>query len=162
MTYGRRILPGGNSRQIMVAANLHDIQWKHGGVTIDWSTVTAATSDTTLPDGNVIPSGGKGMVFGTILCRISASDKYGPYNSGASDGRQTVTRGQCYILNESALFEPPSGGMVTGAIDHPAVFEGGSVWLDRLQIDGSGTATKPSTSVFNAAFPGIRFVDTDY
>jgi hypothetical protein len=30
----------------------------------------------------------------------TASGKYGPYDSAATDGRQTLTRGECFILDE--------------------------------------------------------------
>lgn len=147
-----------SGRPVMVLANLDHATWKPGGVTIDWSTVTPASSDTTLDDGTIIPSGQKGIQFGTILTKITASGKFGPYASGASDGRQTLTRGECYILNETVLQYPAGVGMPgQGATDHPAVFDGGLVWKARLGIDPSGTTTKPSTSSFQTAFPRIAY-----
>jgi len=156
-SYGRQTTsPGGIP--VMVLANLDNAEWKPGGITLDWTTVTAATSDTTLADGTIVPSGQKGIQFGTILTKISSGGKFGPYNSGASDGRQTLTRGECYVLNETVLQYPAGVGMPgQGATDNPAVFDGGLVWKARLQIDASGTTTKPSTASFETAFPRISY-----
>lgn len=156
-SYGRTTTnPGGIP--VMVLANLDHADWKPGGITLDWSTVTAAASDTTLSDGTIIPSGQKGLQFGTILTKITSGGKFGPYNSGVSDGRQTLTRGACYILNETILQYPAGLGMPgQGATDHPAVFDGGLVWKARLGIDPSGTTTKPSTASFETAFPRISY-----
>lgn len=148
--------PGG--MPAMVLANLDQVDWKPGGVTIDWATVTAAAGDTTLADGTIVPSGQKGIQFGTILTKITSGGKFGPYASGASDGRQTLTRGACYILNETVLQYPAGVGMPgQGATDHPAVFDGGLVWKARLGIDAGGTTTKPSTAAFETAFPRISY-----
>jgi hypothetical protein len=66
-SYGRQVLTT-TGIPVMVLANLEDVDWKPGGITIDWSLVTAVTADTTLADGTVIPNGQKGIEFGTILC----------------------------------------------------------------------------------------------
>lgn len=50
---------------------------KRGGITLDAATVTA--------DAN----GDKIIKAGTFVSRITATGKYGPYATGASDGRQT-------------------------------------------------------------------------
>src|SRR5262245_57672953 len=152
MTYGRQTVGNTTGLPIRVSAD-GSPEYKSGGITVDWSTVTAATTDTTLGDGTVVPSGQRGIEYGTVMCRITASDKYGPYNSGASDGRQTLTRGECFILDETVLQHGALGiPGLAGASDHPAVIEGGAVWRDRLKIDASGTATKPSVASFNAVF----------
>lgn len=153
-TYGRQVL-NQTGRPLMVLADLAGADWKPGGVTIDWSTVTAVEDDTTLIDETVIPTGQKGIELGAILAKITASGKYGPYDDGASDGRQTLAPGDCYILNETVL-EQGAQGIVGVASDHPAVFDGGLVWRDRLAVAGSG---EMSFSTFEAAFPRIRYAD---
>jgi hypothetical protein len=156
MTYGRQLITPTSGLPVRVSAD-GSPEYKPGGITLDWATVAAATADTVLGDGNTIPSGGKGLEYGTVVCLITASGKYGPYASGAADGRQTLTRGACYILDESVI----QGGVlaVSQATTHPAVIEGGLVWQDRLKIDAVGTATKPSTAAFNVAFPRIRYAN---
>lgn len=160
MTFGRHTIGNASGLPVRVSAD-GSPEYKPGGVTIDWSTVTAAAEDTTLGDGTIVPSGGKAMEYGTILVLITASGKYGPYASGASDGRQTLGRGTSYILDETVVQYGQLGvpGLVTGTPDHPAVIEGGLVWRDRLKIDANGTTTKPSVSTFNSAFPRIRYAD---
>jgi len=48
-------------------------------VVIDYSTVSTDTWGRRL------------VVKGEVLCRITASGKYGPYSTSASDGRQTIS-----------------------------------------------------------------------
>jgi hypothetical protein len=64
-------------------------------IVIDYSTVSTDTWGRRL------------LVKGEVLCRITASGKYGPYSVAASDGRQTVsapsgTTIQTVIANEDA------------------------------------------------------------
>ena len=262
-SYGRQVLAT-TGIPVMTLADLTDVDWKPGGITIDWSTVTAVSADTTLSDGTVIPNGQKGIEFGTILCDIGVAEVqtltvsgsptggtftvkptgtttetaaiaynasaatvqsairalggayaaanvtgsaggpwtvtferasgdivqlvigtnsltggtsptvagatttagtgtglYGPYDSAASDGRQTLTRGHCFILNETVL-QTGAAGLVGVASDNPAVFDGGLAWKNRLKIGGVnpsylGTGTQPTVSNFETAFPRIRY-----
>ena|SRR5579871_3289156 len=66
-TYGSTTFWQGG-RGVSVSADGMPLR-KEGGVTIDWSTVTAVNADTTLPDGRVVKNGDKYLQFGTILCR---------------------------------------------------------------------------------------------
>lgn len=253
-TFGRQTL-GSTGAMVEVAADGFP-EWKPGGITIDWATITAVSgSDATYDDGTVVPIGAKGIPFGTILAMITTAEvqtatitgtptggtftltgngfttaalaynasaatvqaavrglggaysfavvtgsaggpytitfpaaegnvaaltasgagltggtspgvtmatttsgvsgggKYGPYDSGASDGRQTLTRGRCYILNQTVT-ELAAGGLIPAPTDHPAVIEGGLVWRARLRIGGSG---QPSVADFETAFPRIRY-----
>lgn len=258
MTYGRRTL-GSTGLPIQVTAD-GSPEWKAGGITIDWATVTAEVSDRTLTDGTVIKAGAKGLEFGTILCELAvaevqtltvdatggtftltgngnttaaipeasaatvvqaairglggnyaqavvtgsaggpftitfpfasgdvaalttnaalltggagtavittgtagvSSGTYGPYSSTATDGRQTLARGYCWILNESITELGPLG-QNTFASQHPGVFDGGRVWRARLKI-GSDNPTsigglQPTPAAFETAFPRVQFVD---
>jgi hypothetical protein len=263
MTYGRRTF-GSTGLPIQVTAD-GSPEWKAGGITIDWATVTAEVTARTLTDGTVIAAGAKGLEFGTILCELAiaevqtltitgtpaggtytlkptgtttetaaiaynatsaavqaairalggnyalavvtgsaggpysvtypfasgdvtqlvigtnsltggtsptvagttgtagvSSGTYGPYSSTASDGRQTLARGYCWILNESVTELGPLGQGLMAA-QHPAVFDGGRVWRARLKI-GSDNPTsigglQPTPAAFETAFPRIQFVD---
>lgn len=84
----------------------------------------------------------------------SGGGKWGPYDSGASDGRQTLSRGNCVILNRTVL-ELGFAGVVATASDHPGVIEGGLVWKARIKAGGSG---QPSFSNLEAALPRLRYV----
>lgn len=126
-----------------------DTQWKVAGVTIDWATVTAVGSDTTLPDGRIIKAGDKYLRYGQVLCRITTGGKFGPYASGASDGRQTLTNGDCFVLNETVVYSEAGS-------DHPAVFDGGNVYPERL----TDVAGAPALSALRTAFPRLAGLAT--
>jgi hypothetical protein len=259
-TYGRRVLET-TGDAIAVLADPENALWKAGGITVDWSLLTAVVAETTLADGTVVRIGDKYMRYGQVLCLIGKSEvqtitftggptsgsailtlpaagsesaevaaaiafnasaqtvqdtlnaltrldangvlvtrsgagtngdpyiysvtfnrnmgnvpqftstndfaggttptvthatgtagtgnaKYGPYDSGVTDGRQTLTRGECYILNETVLESESKS-------DHPPVFEGGLVWADRLLVGGS---LQPTLANFLTAFPAIQLV----
>lgn len=262
-TFGRQVLHT-TGIPVMVLANLDDPIWKPGGITIDWSTVSAVAADTTLNDGTIIPNGQKGLEYGTILCAkdvqevqtititgtptggtytvsgnssttvtiaydasaatvqtalralggqysgvvVSGSaggpytltypqgtgdvaqptlgtnsltggtspsvafatstagsntDTYGPYDSTATDGRQNLVRGYCFILNETVL-QSGAFGFYQVPTDHPAVFDGGLVWKARLKVGGtnptyinSGSGLQPAWTAFETAFPRISY-----
>lgn len=87
------------------------VRWITGGVTLDHTTVT--------PDGD----GKKRLKAGTPLGKITATGKYGPYDAGASDGRETAV---C-MLGEDVDFELDSSGQfgdqVATAFDMARVIE---------------------------------------
>lgn len=153
-TFGRNILLPSSGIPVMVSAD-GSPEWKTGGITIDWSTVTAVGADTPLADGLVIPNGQKGLQFGTVLCQITATGLYGPYAAGAADGRQTLTRDAVFILNESVLQNGPLGLAVGRATDNPAVLYGGRVWGTRLGVGGAG---QPTLAALLAVMPRLVVV----
>lgn len=255
-TYGRQVITA-TGIPVMTLANLDDAFWKPGGITLDWSLITAVVADTTLADGTVIPAGQKGIEFGTILCDVGIAEVetltitatggtytlagngnisvaiaynassalvqsairalggayanalvtgaaagpytitfergqgnvtnlvpdntlatggtaavttgtagtgtglYGPYDSAVSDGRQTLARGHCYILNETVL-QTGAQGLAALATDNPAVFSGGMVWKARLKIGSInpvylGAGNQPTVAAFETAFPRISY-----
>jgi hypothetical protein len=100
---GRNLLTTSTVQPVRVSADGSPL-YKAGGVTIDWTTVVAvAGSDVTLPDGDVIRIGQKYLRYGQVITKITASGKFGPYDPGAGDGRQTLARGNAYILDETWL-----------------------------------------------------------
>lgn len=126
--------------------------WKHGGLTIDWTTVTAVGSDTTLADGTVVKSGDKYIICGTILTRITSGGKFGPADTSVSDGRQLVTavvRGDCYILDRTVV-KSELGSDIIGC-----VFDSGAAYKSRLQMGGSNQPTEANVEVM---LPAITFV----
>lgn len=133
-------------------------RWKAGGITIDWTTVGDTAAERTLPDGRVVSLGRRYLRYGKVLCKITASGKYGPYDALAEDGRELLTRGNCFILNESVVDDDL-------ASDHPAVFDGGRVWRDR--VVGLGTLNtdeqiaNPTETELNTAFPDVTWVHSD-
>jgi hypothetical protein len=128
---------------------------KAGGITLDWATVAAqASTDATWEENVVLKVGKKGQRYGQVVCRITASGKFGPYDPAASDGRQTLAVGDCYILNRSVLEEERMS-------DHPEAIEGGLCFLNRILNSGAGThtlAAGPTLAELLAAFPRLRLV----
>ena len=259
-TYGRQVL-NKTGRDVRVLADLQDAQFKVGGITLDWSTFTAALAASTLPDQTLIAIGDKYARFGQILCKITQSEiqtvdlsggadpsagtwdmtilgetladlawditaaalqtairalsspyagrvtvskagfvytitfptdagnvaaitadgagltggqtitittttsgvagggKYGPYDPDATDGRQTLSRGNCWVLNHTVKENGFIAGLNNTATDHPQVFDGGTAWKDRI-IMTIGTHTLgagPTVTEFEAAFPRVGY-----
>ncbi len=157
-TYGREVLTK-TGRDVAVLADLQDAQFKVGGITRDWSTYTAAPSDTTLIDQTPIKTGEKFVRFGQIECEITASGKYGPYDPAASDGRQNLVRGKCFINNRTVKENGFGTSINTGATDHSQVFDGGTAWRARLLISSGAAslAAGPTVAAFETAFPRVAY-----
>lgn len=146
-SYGRQASQTIFIERTQVLADGSDADWKTGGPTIDWSTITPAGTDTPLPDGEVIPAGIRFMQFGEVLARITASGKFGLHRTNAADGRQTLTPGDCFILNKTVREDE-------AASDHPGVFDGGRVWEARLVVGGTNQTT---LALLKAAFPCLSY-----
>lgn len=133
----------GNPVQVTADGSPH---WKAGGVTLDWSAVTAVDSDTTLSDGTVVKAGDKYILYGTVLVNTGSATEYVPADS--DDGSDGLVHGETFILNQTVVESNPGS-------DHPAVIQGGLVWADRLQVGGSG---EPTLDQLLAAMPTLELV----
>lgn len=142
-------------RQVRASAAANNEYMKPGGVTLDWSTVDPVSgSEKTLTDDRRVPVGASYLRYGTVLAKISASGKYGPYDSTALDGRQTLVRGECFILDETILDSDPHS-------DYPnRVFDGGLVWLDRVVNNADDLTLNPTRTQIETAFPNITWADS--
>lgn len=152
-SYGRNVIATTGNKVAVSADGMPE--WKVGGVTIDWATVTAVSgSDATLADGTVVKVGDKYLRYGTVLDVIASTanggtvGKYGPVLTTATDGRQTMARGESFILNETAVMSELGS-------DHSAVVEGGKVWSGRLLVGGTG---EPTLATVETAFPNLFLV----
>lgn len=94
----------------------------------------------------------------------TSNGKYGPYDPGASDGRQTLTRGECYILDETWLLNP-AGGSFAGLASTDiigGIFDAGDIFIDRVLQSGAAGATLalgPTKVNFLAAFPLVKITE---
>lgn len=90
-----------------------------------------------------------------------SNGKYGQYDSSASDGRQNLNRGECYIIDETFLVTP-AGSQLPAANDIiGGVFDGGPVYIDRVLQSGVAShslAAGPTKAEFLAAF-GVSIVE---
>lgn len=255
-TYGRQVGPGTGRSIMVICGRTEDIDWKVGGITLDWSLFAAVTGDpVTLPGGIVVQIGQRYARHGQILCRVTkvevqtvtltnatggtftlagsdaiafdapaaavqaaleeifgagmvtvtgaaggpytvtfddslgnvaamavvdsttgaghdvavatttqgetGAGKWGPYDPAATDGRQVLTPGDCWILNETVI----ETGVISGlgpVTDHPAVFDGGPVWKARiLMTAGSASlAAGPTIADVRTAFPRLQYAQS--
>jgi hypothetical protein len=105
-----------------------------------------------------------GSVTPAVTTAGTSNGKYGPYDSAASDGRQTLTRGECFILDETWLLNP-AGGSFAGLASTDiigGVFDGGDIFLDRVLQSGvvaHSLTLGPTKAEFLAAFPLIKITE---
>jgi hypothetical protein len=136
-----------------IVANPNGLRYKPGGMTVDWSTVAAvAGSDVTLEEGFVIRIGDKYLRHGQVMCEITASGKYGPHDPAASDGRQTLTRSKCFLVERAVRESDRMSLLVAG-------LEGGRVYIGRVLHAGTGTASLaagPQLAALLAVMPELR------
>lgn len=91
-SFGRTVIKTIGKRISVVASP--PTLWKAGGITIDWSTVTAVAVETTLEDGTVVAIGDKYLRYGTVLDLIGTSEVQTVDLSGDDDptgGTWTLT-----------------------------------------------------------------------
>lgn len=115
-------------------------------ITVDSSALTTAASTVT-------------VTITTTTQGTSTSGKYGPYDPAATDGRQTLSRGKCFILNRTVKELGYGANINIVQTDHPQVFDGGTVWKDRVVMT-TGThslAAGPTVTEFESAFPRVAY-----
>lgn len=95
----------------------------------------------------------------TTTTPVINTGKFGPYDTAQSDGRQTLSRGNCCILNSTVLELGVLGFMSQVSTTHPGALVGGTVWRDRI-IATSGThslAAGPTFTELEAALTSMRY-----
>lgn len=114
-----------------------------------------------------VSSSGAGLTGGSspaattteVSAGTSNAGYFGPYDSSASDGRQTLTRGAVYILDETVLQYGSGTSQLSPSNDHyGSAVEGGLVWIDRVLHAGTGTASLaagPQLAGLLAALPRL-------
>jgi hypothetical protein len=156
--YGRTFLTNNNIRPTRVSAD-GSPKVKVGGATIDWTTVAIPGANVNLPDGSVILAGQAYLRYGQVMTRITASGKFGPYDPAAADGRQTLVRGQCFILDATVTQYKAGTGLIGGVNDHIGMLiEAGEVYPDKILHSGVAAHTLalgPTFAELLAAFPAI-------
>lgn len=106
-------------------------------------------------------TGGTSPAIATAVTVAGANaGKYGPYDFAATDGRQTVARGNVCILNQSVMELGVLQFMSQSSTNHPGCLVGGLVWRERI-IATTGThslAAGPTFTELEAALPTLRYV----
>lgn len=145
MAYGRTVLTNNSAFNTRVSAD-GSPKYKSGGVTLDWSTVTALGSDTTYPDGSVIRSGNKVLRYGQILCKITGATNTATITGIPTGGTFTLT-----------VTNPQGDAQTTGTIAYNAASATVQTAVAALSNVGSGNVTVtgsaggPYTFTFNTA-----------
>jgi hypothetical protein len=151
-TFGRTSVQS-VGRSIKVTADGRP-EMKAAGVTLDWALVAAVTgADVTLEDGVVVKIGEKYVRYGQLLTKVTTGGKYGPYDPAAADGRQTLARGNAYLV----LMTVKENDLRS---DHPPVMDGGRVFKDRLlaTTGAASLAAGPTFANLETLFPRITYV----
>jgi hypothetical protein len=139
-----------------------------GALPANVQTVTAAGSllFTVIPTFTLTANNLTGGTTPTAAFATTAganSGKFGPFDSGASDGRQTPSAGNCFILNQTVV----SGGVVVPSFTTQntdqiggAIF-GGRVWRNRIIANTSAAslAAGPLFSTLLGVLPRLQLVD---
>jgi hypothetical protein len=125
-----------------------------GAVTLNFNAyVPIATVNAALLTG--------GTVTPAVTTAGASSGKFGPYDPAASDGRQTLTRGDCFILDETFLVTPSGSQLPAGNDVIGSAIDGGLVYIDRVLHSGVATHTLalgPTLAEVLTAFPAIAIV----
>lgn len=120
-------------------------------------TVTIALGTNALTGGTT-PS----VAIGASLTTGSTRGEFGPYDSSASDGRQSLNRGDCFVLDETLLQYGSGSSLLSASNDQVGgAIEGGDIFIDRVLQSGSAShslAAGPTLSEFSTAFPLFTFV----
>ena len=147
-SYGHEVIGTIDLNSTQVLSDGHDADWKSVGHTFDWSLVTAPVSDVELPDGNIIPAGVKYVRYGDFVSEITASKKFGPLRTNATDGREVIEAGRIFVVNRTIREDHI-------ASDHSfELFDGGRIWEARLLVGGTNQLTLAQAK---AAFPRLSY-----
>ena len=161
MGFGLKNLTTSSGVPVQVTYDGH-VEWKAGSITIDWSTVAAVSgSDLVLAaDQLTVPIGQKVLVLGQVMCEITATGLYGPYDPAATGtGREAPVNGKCGILNMTVL-QNGVLGITAGNTDNMNLIEGGRVWYARIRQSVAATHTLalgPTLAELQAALPRLQF-----
>lgn len=112
----------------------------------------------------IVQPGNKFLRYGQIICEVTAevADKgyYGPYDPDATDGRQTLTPGKCFFLNETVVKDALPGVPFNPVeSDVIGVWDAGRIYIERIIHSGAAAhslALGPTQAEFLAAFPRVQ------
>lgn len=111
----------------------------------------------------ILTVNGGSLTGGTVtpaVTNIGATTGYfGPYDPAASDGRQTLARGDCFVLDELVLQYDSGSPLLGPATDqYGSAIEGGHVFIDRVLHSGTAAASLaagPTLANLLTAFPRL-------
>lgn len=139
MSYGRKLLTASTGIPLSISADGRP-RWKVGGITIDWTTVTALAAPLTTNEQITYATGTMLLRYGQLMVLITATGKYGPYDPAASDGRQTLILGKCGWI-ERTILQLGLIGFTTANTSNTGLVMGGDLFVARLIQSGVATHT---------------------
>lgn len=103
------------------------------------------------------------IAHATTTAGLAGNGKFGPYDPAATDGRQLLTRGDSFILNETWVYNPAGASFagLGGTDTIGGVFEAGLVYFDRLLQSGAVAHTLalgPTKAELETLFPNLAYV----
>jgi hypothetical protein len=129
MAYGRTTLTNNSVFPTRVSAD-GSPQYKSGGGTVDWTTVSSLGSDTTDPDGSIVRSGLKRLRYGQVMTKITGDTNTATISGTPTGGTFTLT-----------VTNPYGDAQTTGTIAYNAAASAVQTALTALSNVGSGNAT---------------------
>lgn len=148
-------IPQRTGNPVRLSADGYPI-WLDSGVTVAWELIPAPSADTTLADGTFVPAGTSYIEPGTLMVRVltgSSAGKFAPFDSSQTDGRQTLTLGDCGLKDETLVNTTPSVYIVSMNTTLCGLIVGGLVFRARLKVGGTNQAT---LTQLLAALPTIQ------
>ncbi len=115
--------------------------------TISFSARLGNVGTVTVDDTDLESAGAITVTIATTTQGVASGGKFGPADLTANDGRQTLTRGSCFLINETVKESDLHS-------DHPPALEGGKVWKDLLL---AGTNNQPALAAIEAAMPRLSY-----
>ena len=127
---------------------------------------TPEVGEATVTAAGTFAGGTSPAATGTTTMDTVNAGRFGPYNSAATDGRQTLTPGDCFVLDATWL-DTPTGAFPGLGTAHPPVIQGGRVDSSKLVLSTgqgqfplpAGYPAGPSLTALMAACPGLILVN---
>lgn len=106
-------------------------------------------------------AGGAFTIGASLTAATNTQGYFGPYDPAASDGRQLLNKGDCFVLDETLLQYNAGTAALTSANDHTgSLIDGGWIWIDRIIQSAAAAHTLalgPTLAEFSAAFPRFSY-----
>ena len=114
------------------------------------------------PVGTLTPITGSltgGSATMALTTPIANGGMWGPFDPTASDGRQSLVRGQCGVVNQTWIQNGVLGFITTQATSHPSLLVGGLLWKPRviMTTGAHSLAAGPTVTEVEAAFPRVNW-----
>jgi hypothetical protein len=121
-------------------------------------TFPAALGAVTVAANGAALTGGTNPSATVAVTSTGSIGKFGPFDPAAADGRQTLTRGEAFIVNRTWMASPAIGFPNLGIV-HSPVFDKGLVWKERILMTtgAHSLAAGPTVAEFEAVFPNVRY-----